>query len=476
MIASYKIKMINNREEVLIIYLNPTEEFSIEWLEKVKDRTIKDFIKYKNITWNGTKIFLVVGGVTLAILNYNPTSSKLSEKFTYIGFNQDILSTEVVDKINLELNKNNEIETEIVEKGEVIQNDNKNPTNEEINNNASNPNTNKDNNSSVNKPSTGNTTNNSSQIITKPPVNDNTSSNNSSTNQPSPPVKEEITIPEKEPTNNNNNNETSDMKTYVTVYRSNGQVIKLELNEYLIGVVAGEMPASFNKEALKVQSIIARTYVLNAINKGIQITDTVQTQKYIDTFEMKKMWGSSYNTYYNKIKDAVTSTEDMVVTYNNNLIECVYHSTSNGKTEDSKNVWGNSFPYLQSVDSHWDKDTTSYFRSITLTKQELSTKLGITDLIEMTIISRNQSDRVDKIKVNDKIYTGVEFRTKLGLRSADFDIIIEGDNIKIDTRGYGHGVGLSQYGANGMAKEGYNYQQIIKHYYQGVNINNYKKI
>lgn len=473
MITSYKIKKIND-EEVLIIYLDNYQEFSLEWLEKVKDKTIRDFIKYKKITWNGTKIFLVVGGVTLAILNYSPTSNKLTDKFTYVGLNQNILSTEIVDKVNNDIIKNNEVveKEETIDKEDIfVENNNSNQG--EINNNKEEIN-NQQNNQQSSKPPTNNnntSNNNTSKPVVKPPVNNNSSDNNS-TNENTPSIKDEITIPDKEPTEEIKPVET---KTYVTVNRSNGQVIKLELNEYLIGVVAGEMPASFNKEALKVQSIIARTYVLNAINKGIQITDTVSTQRYIDTNEMKKLWGNSYNTYYNKIKESVLSTENMVVTYNNNLIECVYHSTSNGKTEDSKNVWGNSFPYLQSVDSHWDKETSSYFRTINITKQDLSTKLGITDITKITILSRNESGRVEKVKVNDKIYTGVEFRNKLGLRSADFDITIDKDNIKIDTRGYGHGVGLSQYGANGMAKEGCTYEQIIKHYYKGVEITNNKK-
>lgn len=468
MITSYKIKKISHNEEVLIIYLDLNQEFSIEWLEKVKNKTIKDFIKYKNITWNGTKILLVVGGVTLAIVNYSPGTNKLTDKFTYVDLNQNILSTEIVDKINNETINNKEIDVEnvekeedIVEKDEItVENNNKeqekmNDNNEQINNNQ---------NIQTNKPSNNNVNNNTSKPITKPPV------NNDQNNNPS--IKEEVTVPNKEPTEEVLPEET---KIYVTVHRSNGEIIKLELNEYLIGVVAGEMPASFNKEALKVQAIIARTYVLNAINKGIQITDTVSTQKYIDKNEIKKLWGNNYNTYYNKIKDAVISTENLVVTYNDNLIECVYHSTSNGKTEDSINVWGNIFPYLQSVDSSWDKNTSSYFRTTTFTKEEISTKLGITNIDEITIISRNESGRVDKIKVNEIIYTGVEFRNKLGLRSADFDITIKNDYIKIDTRGYGHGVGLSQYGSNEMAKLGYNYEQIIKHYYKDVNIDNYNK-
>ena len=265
---------------------------------------------------------------------------------------------------------------------------------------------------------------------------------------------------------------TKENKTYVTVYRKKGTVEQIELEEYLVGVVAAEMPASFNSEALKAQAILARTYALKKISKGEKLTDTVSTQAYIDKNEMQKKWGNDYNKYYNKIVSAVNSTKGQVVKYNGNYIEALYHSTSNGKTESAKEVWGQDIPYLKSVDSSWDKKTSAYLKMENKEFNTLMKILGI-DIDKNTnieVISKDESGRVSKVKVEDKIYTGVEFRTLLGLRSADFDITITDTGLEIITRGYGHGVGMSQYGANEMAKLGYNYKDIINHYYQNVKI------
>ncbi|MBR6113235.1 MAG: stage II sporulation protein D, partial [Bacilli bacterium] len=262
-------------------------------------------------------------------------------------------------------------------------------------------------------------------------------------------------------------------KTYVNVKRSNGQVLTLELEEYVVGVVAAEMPAAFHEQALMAQSVIARTYALKAIQKGQVLTDNESTQSYKSNDELKLKWGSSYNTYYNKIKNAVSSTEGIYLTFNGTYIEAVYHSTSNGRTEDSSNVWGNSFPYLVSVESEYDSLNPSFISEKTITYQELSSKLGIdinTDT-EFNIISKTSGNRVETLQIDGKDYNGVQFRNLLALRSADFDITKTDTGITFTTRGYGHGVGLSQYGANGMAKAGYSYEQILKHYYKGVTIN-----
>ena len=256
----------------------------------------------------------------------------------------------------------------------------------------------------------------------------------------------------------------------VTIYRSNGDVLKLELEEYIVGVVAAEMPASFSVEALKSQAVVARTYALRKISRGEKLTDTVDTQAYIDIEQMKKKWGVDYSKYYNKIKDAVSKTEGEYITYQGNYINAVYHSTSNGYTEDAINVWKESFPYLKSVESGWDRNVNSYERTINKDFQNVLEIMGLNDISEIKILSRNSSGRVDSIKVGTKTYSGVEFRNLLGLRSADFDIEITDGKLEITTRGYGHGVGMSQYGANEMAKQGYSYKQIINHYYTGVQI------
>ena len=185
---------------------------------------------------------------------------------------------------------------------------------------------------------------------------------------------------------------------------------------------------------------------------------------------MKSKWGSEYEKYYNKIKDAVNATKGMYVTYNNQLIDAVYHSTSNGKTEDAIYVWGYSVPYLKSVDSSWDKEASSYLRTVTKDSVDILKIFGIDTLAELKITKRNSSGRVVEVMVGDEVYSGVDIRTMLSLRSTDFDIEIEGDTVKITTRGYGHGVGMSQYGANIMANKGSTYKDIIHHYYTNVEI------
>ncbi len=253
----------------------------------------------------------------------------------------------------------------------------------------------------------------------------------------------------------------------------NGKSEKIELEDYVLGVVAAEMPASFHIEALKSQAIIARTYALNLISKGNILTDSSTIQEYIDTNSMQNKWGSSYQTYYNKIKNAVSSTKGETIKYNGRYIDAVYHSTSNGYTEDSVNVWKNNIPYLKSVSSEWDKNATSYLREKNMSLDEFNRLLGIniSSNEEIEILSKTEGNRIDEIKLGDLTYTGLEIRTILNLRSTDFDININENNVILTTRGYGHGVGLSQYGANGMANNGYNYKQILEHYYQGVTVN-----
>ena len=179
----------------------------------------------------------------------------------------------------------------------------------------------------------------------------------------------------------------------------------------------------------------------------------------------------SYDNY-NKIKNAVENTKGIYLTYNGSIIEAVYHSTSYGYTESSINVWGNDYSYLTSVESKYDSINTSFLKETFITYEKISKLLNTTvtkDTI-FNILSYTSSNRVDIIEVNDIEYTGVKFRSLLGLRSTDFEIKKEENGINFITKGYGHGVGLSQYGANGMAKNGYTYKQILKHYYKGITI------
>ena len=166
------------------------------------------------------------------------------------------------------------------------------------------------------------------------------------------------------------------------------------------------------------------------------------------------------------------STKGIYLTYKGEIIDAVYHSTSNGKTESAKNVWGNIVPYLVSVESPYDETNKTFQQEKVFTYEELSKKLGyaVTNESNLTIERKTEGNRVAEILIDQKNYDGVALRNLLGLRSATFEIIKKEDKVLFNTYGYGHGVGMSQYGANGMAKEGDNYKEILKHFYQGVTL------
>lgn len=458
MITGYDVQNINN-ENVLILYLNYDSEFGMDFRLRHKNinmkQEIKKFIKQKNIKFDGEKIALSFGGIILAVLllveNPNPTDDI---KLTYVS--DKIIPNEIVEVLDVETKEEKvtpivNIEIKDTKTEQVIENNKEEVLNtkpkEELNN--------KENNQVIQTEQTKQTNQN---------INNNESNN----------IKEDIsTNIQQEPESNQNTEEKeTPNEKEITVYRTNGSVINLSMVEYLIGVVGAEMPASFNVEALKAQAVVARTYALKKIESGGRLTDSVSTQRYKDNNELKNDWGSSFDTYYQKIKDAVESTKDLAIYYQGNLIDAVYHSTSNGKTEDSIYVWGNSIPYLKSVDSSWDTSASSYLRETNKDFNNVLTLLGIDirEDISFEILSRDNSGRVLEIKVGEETFSGVEFRTLLGLRSADFDLTLENNTLNITTRGYGHGVGMSQYGANGMAKQGYTYDKILKHYYTGVSI------
>ena len=247
----------------------------------------------------------------------------------------------------------------------------------------------------------------------------------------------------------------------------------LNLEEYIVGVVAGEMPASFAEEALKAQAIAARSYALSKINSATTSYDLVTditNQVYITPEQMQEKWGGDYEYYYNRVKKAVEDTKNLVMEYEGEIISAYYFAMSNGYTEDVSLVFGENRDYLVSVDSTWDEDVKNFTTATTFSKQEFCTKLNI-DCTNIVIgdIVRSETNRVNTITINDQEFKGTTFRTLLGLRSTDFTIDIS-DDVKITTKGYGHGVGMSQYGANAMAKNGSNYEEILHHYYKDIDI------
>lgn len=304
-----------------------------------------------------------------------------------------------------------------------------------------------------------NTVNSSNQTINNTTVKEN-SNNNSNDNQNVTKSEEKIT-----------QNTTSTNEKMVSLKLNSGTIISISLEEYVTGVVSAEMPASFNVEALKAQAIAARTYALKRIASGTILSATTSHQVYKTESQLRNLWGSSYDTYYNKVKNAVNSTKDKYMTYNGNYIDALYFSTSNGKTEDPIYVWGTAYPYIKSVDSV-EASTRNVSYTKTMSISELSSKLGVTPTSnsDITILSKTTGNRVNQISICGKIFTGVKIRELLGLRSADFDISISNSIVTITTRGYGHGCGMSQYGANEMAKQGKNYEQILQHYYTNIEI------
>ncbi len=276
----------------------------------------------------------------------------------------------------------------------------------------------------------------------------------------------------------------------VKVFISKQNIIKeINLEEYIVCVVASEMPAEFEIEALKAQAVAARTYTLAHFTEtggtlcknanGANLCDTIHCQVYMGKEERLKLWPKSTGEkYWAKIEMAVQGTKGQVLTYNNSLVmEPYYFSTSSGKTENSEEVFSNSVPYLRSVESPGEEEAIN-FKSINIFGyNELSqiinnsynnakvTPANIKK--QIIIIDRTEAGSVKNIKVGDITITGSRFRTMLGIKSSNFEIAFNLKSVEIDCTGYGHGVGMSQWGANAMAKEKNNYVQILSHYYQG---------
>ncbi len=270
--------------------------------------------------------------------------------------------------------------------------------------------------------------------------------------------------------NNNKLLETTGVK--VKVEKENS-TIELDLEEYVVGVLGCEMPALFEEEALKAGAVAARTYVLNKIqaNENKTISSTTNDQCYSTNEELANKWQENYQQYFQKIEKAVENTSGEYMTYEDNIIKAYYFSTSNGYTENVANVFGETLDYLVSVESPYDENTKQFYSKVIINKEEFLNKLNLKETnIKIGNITRTESNRVETITINDKIYTGIEIRKLLNLRSTDFDISIAGNEIEIATKGYGHGVGMSQYGANELAKIGYAYDEILKHYYSGIKI------
>ncbi|ARD48801.1 stage II sporulation protein D [Sporosarcina sp. P33] len=251
----------------------------------------------------------------------------------------------------------------------------------------------------------------------------------------------------------------------------------IPLEEYVVGVVAGEMPADFHEEALKAQVIAARTYAARNTDKGAKpIAKDVSAQVYRTEAERKERWGKSFKDNEKKVRQAAESTKGKIIVHGEEIISAMFFSTSNGKTEAAQNFSGNPVEYLQSVESPGEEDVApTVERKQQLTLTEWNRKLGLNwdanEFRELKLV-RNQTGRVQKIISGKYETSGRQIREKLQLASTDFNIAYDVNNqiVHITTVGYGHGVGMSQYGAEAFAQKGWTADQILAHYYTGTKI------
>lgn len=242
--------------------------------------------------------------------------------------------------------------------------------------------------------------------------------------------------------------------------------LETELEEYVVGVVAAEMPASFPEEALKAQAVAARTYQLRqmqAAGSNAVLYDVGQA--YCTTAEQKEKWGEHYADYAAKVRNAVRATAGEIMVYDGEPILAAFHAQSGGRTEDAENVWNEAVPYLRSVDSSEDEKAPQNQTTVTLTAEAVAKALGEG---ELQILSRTDAGYVAEVQVGENRYSGREVREKLGLRSANFSVAKKDGNWVFTVRGYGHGAGMSQYGASFLAEKGMTYREILRHYYTDI--------
>ncbi|WP_341479593.1 stage II sporulation protein D [Clostridium gallinarum] len=274
------------------------------------------------------------------------------------------------------------------------------------------------------------------------------------------------------------------IKVYIT---KEERIEEISLEEYVKSVVSGEMLVSFSEEALKAQAVAARTYIISKRSKpcdianGADVCDTTHCQVYISKSERLEKWGDKGEEYWNKISKAVEETKDKVLTYNNELVLYPqYFSTSSGMTENAVDVFSNDVPYLVSTESKGEEIAPKYESEFSFNINEFVSKINnkypeaqltadnLSGNIE--IISRSDAGGIKEIRFGNTRIKGADFRLAFGLSSTNFEYSIDSENIVFKCKGYGHGVGMSQWGANVMANNGSNYEEILKHYYKGTEL------
>lgn len=256
----------------------------------------------------------------------------------------------------------------------------------------------------------------------------------------------------------------------IPVRLQNGETVRLELDSYLVGVVLAEMPASFEQDALKAQAVVARTFALRSGKHpgGAVCTDPACCQGYRDPDSF------SDRAAVDKITNAVAETSGLVLTYEGELIEATYFSCSGGSTEDALAVWGTDVPYLRSTDSPGEENAEHFSDTVRFSAEEFARALGMEAEDDPSgwfgDVRYTAGGGVDSMEICGEAYSGTELRSLLGLRSTAFTVLCVGDDILIQSRGFGHRVGMSQYGADAMAASGCGYREILEHYYAGTTL------
>ena len=282
---------------------------------------------------------------------------------------------------------------------------------------------------------------------------------------------------------------TYNYKNYGTIkllHKKTGKVEQVNIDDYLCNVVSAEMPADYEIEALKAQAVVARTYTIYKINNKKHenadiCDDSTCCQAWVDKETRFSRWEESKReSNWEKIQKCVQETQGQIITYQNQPINAFFHANSGGKTELPVNVWGGTgLPYLQVVETAGEEGYKQYESEVELTQDELIEKLktkysdisiDFSNQEDLKILEYTDSGRVKTVKFGNHEISGVETRTLLGLKSTNFEISKENDKIKFTVKGYGHGVGMSQTGADAMAKQGKKYKEIINHFYSGIEI------
>lgn len=258
----------------------------------------------------------------------------------------------------------------------------------------------------------------------------------------------------------------------IVLEKPDGTLTPMSMEHYLLCVLAGETLPTFHIETLKAQAVICRTYALKKMLEDKKVKSINPNQIYRELSYYKLIWLEHFDEYVSKLTKAIDETKGQYLSYRGRYIDAFFHLVGNGKTDDASCIGKENKPYLQSVPSGWDFESPSYLKTTSKSLDELSRLLHISKdgVSRIQILSFSRGHRVDKVSVGNEVFDGYHFASLLGLPSQDFTYFYDQDKVIFTTRGFGHGVGMSQYGANGMAKNGLTYRDILSYYYRGTTL------